>query len=171
MSVLAKSEILELIKSGKLKINPFDPTQIGAGSIDLHLGNEFRIFNKAKNTINVSEELEHNLISKLVKASSNGMVLNPGQFVNGITEESIKLPKNISGRIEGRSRFARVGLLIHVSSGFVQPGSDGRIVLEIANLSKAKLRLIPGIKICQIILEEVRGSGSYSGSYLHQQHP
>ena len=171
MAVLAKSEITKMVKSGKLKIAPFKLEQIGAGSTDLHLGNEFRVFRSPKGVIDVSDNIEHGSISEIVKVGANGIILKPGQFINGITEESIKLPKNISGRIEGRSRFARVGLLVHVSSGFVQPGSDGRIVLEIANLSKVKLRLIPGIKICQIILEEVKGSGGYSGSYLHQQHP
>jgi dCTP deaminase len=171
MAVLAKSEIMKMVKSGKLKISPFELAQIGAGSIDLHLGNEFRVFRSHKGIIDVSDEIKHGLISELVKAGSKGIILNPGQFINGITEESIRLPKTVSGRIEGRSRFARVGLLVHVSSGFVQPGSDGRVVLEIANLSKVKLRLIPGIRICQIVLEEVKGSGGYSGSYLHQQHP
>ncbi len=171
MAVLAKSEITKMIKSGDLNITPFELSQIGAGSIDLHLGDEFRLFRSHKGIIDVSEAIEHGSISELVKAGKSGIILKPGQFINGITKESIKLPKNISGRIEGRSRFARVGLLVHVSSGFVQPGSDGRVVLEIANLSKVKLRLIPGIKICQIILEEVKGSGGYSGNYLHQQHP
>jgi len=172
MAVLAKSEVLRLIRNGSIRISPFDVSQIGAGSIDLHLGNEFRIFSKNKGILTVSEDINHSSISKLVTANKKaGILLSPGQFINGITDESIRLPGNISGRIEGRSRFARIGLLVHVSSGFVQPGSDGRVVLEIANLSNAKLRLVPGIKICQIVLEEVKGKGSYSGRYSKQSSP
>ncbi|MCL5680035.1 MAG: dCTP deaminase [Candidatus Marsarchaeota archaeon] len=171
MSVLAKSNILTLIKTKKLVITPFDISQIGSGSIDLRLGDEFRIFKKHDGIIDVSENNKYQSISSIVKAEPDGIVLMPGQFINGITLEKITLPVNVSGRIEGRSRFARIGLLVHVSSGFVQPGSSGKVVLEIANLSKVKLRLIPGIRICQIILEEVKGAKKYSGAYSNQEHP
>lgn len=67
--------------------------------------------------------------------------------INGITEERIKLTNGYSTRIEGRSRFTRIGLLVHVSSGFIQPGTDGKVVLEIVNLSTNKIRLKLGIKI------------------------
>jgi dCTP deaminase len=170
MSVLAESSVLKLIQSKKLVIEPFDISQIGPGSIDLRLGDEFRIFKKHNGVIDVSENNKYKSISRIVR-TPKGIILEPGQFVNGITVEKIKLPVNISGRIEGRSRFARIGLLVHVSSGFVHPGSEGKVVLEIVNLSKVKLRLIPGIKICQIILEEVKGARKYSGSYAKQEHP
>ncbi|MCL5101994.1 MAG: dCTP deaminase [Candidatus Marsarchaeota archaeon] len=170
--MLAKSEILKMVEDGRLRILPFEKSQVGAGSIDLHLGNEFRVFEEQKGILDVSEELSHNTISSVMTADKKeGIIMEPGDFINGITEEVITLPQNVSGRIEGRSRFARIGLLVHVSSGFVQPGSNGKVVLEIANLSKVKLRLKPGVKICQIILEEVKGKGSYSGHYSKQEHP
>ncbi|MEM0154620.1 MAG: dCTP deaminase [Methanothrix sp.] len=172
MAVLAKSEIMKLIKNKKLKIMPFEATQVGAGSIDLHLGSEFRVFKNHKGILKVDENPPKKEISKILNVNKKeGIILEPNSFINGITEETIKLPKNLSGRIEGRSRFARIGLLVHVSSGFVQPGSDGKVVLEIANLSRIRLKLTPGVKICQIVLEEVKGSGSYSGIYSKQTRP
>lgn len=95
----------------------------------------------------------------------------PNELVQGITEENLTLPSTLSGRIEGRSRFARVGLLIHLSSGFIQPGSIGRVVLEILNVSPLPLALHPGTAICQAIIEEALGATSYKGVFSGQIAP
>ncbi|MCL5404598.1 MAG: dCTP deaminase [Candidatus Marsarchaeota archaeon] len=172
MSVITHNGIRKLLASGKLRIEPFDYSQIGPGSIDLRLGDEFRVFSSSAKALEVDDNLDHKVVSRLVRISEKGSItIKPGQFINGITMERISLPRAISGRIEGRSRFARIGLLVHVSSGFVQPGSDGRVVLEIANLSPVSLKLKPGVRICQIILEEARGGGAYKGRYYGQESP
>ena len=163
---------MRMIKDGSLVISPFDLSQIGAGSIDLHLGREFRVFKPSGRTIEVGDSPDYKSISKLVKLGKRGEIaIEPGEFLNGITEERIKLPQGYSGRIEGRSRFARIGLLVHVSSGFVQPGTDGKIVLEIVNLSPFKMKLKCGTQICQLIIEEAKGGGTYKGRYYGQKSP
>ena len=95
----------------------------------------------------------------------------PNELVQGITEEKLTLPPTLSGRIEGRSRFARLGLLIHLSSGFIQPGSSGRVVLEILNVSPLPLALHPGTAICQVIIEEAVGAVKYRGIFSGQKAP
>jgi dCTP deaminase len=99
------------------------------------------------------------------------LLIQPGELVHGITLEKISLPDNISARIDGRSRFARIGLLTHVSSGFMQPGTVGKIVLEMANLSPIALSIKPNTKICQIVLDELKGRAKYAGKFINQSKP
>lgn len=172
MAVLTKSKILGLLRSGKLKIMPFDEKQVGAGSIDLHLGNTFRVFRDLHTIFSINDEADYRKITRVIKVlDGRKLIISSGQLIHGITVENISLPKGISGRIEGRSRFARVGLLTHLSSGFVQPATHGKIVLEIANLSPLRLAIYPGTTICQLILEETKGNGEYSGRFYEQNEP
>ena len=172
MTVLAKDEILKLIKAGKLKIKPFDPKQVGPGSIDLHLGNTFRVFKKTHGIFHVTDNVDHERITETVHVKNGDyFLIMPGELIHGITKETIYLPDNLSGRIEGRSRFARVGLLTHLSSGFIHPGTTNKTVLEIANISPVPLAIYPGTRICQIVLEEVRGRTKYRGKFHLQDKP
>ncbi len=172
MAVLTKSEILKLIDNKKLIIKPFKASQIGAGSIDLHLGNVFRVFKKYHGVFRVDDNADYRDITEVIKVKrGDHLLVEPGELVHGITVEDIALPKGISARIEGRSRFARIGLLTHLSSGFMQPGTHGKIVLEIANLSPITLAICPGTSICQIVIEETKGDGLYSGRFYKQNRP
>ena len=86
-----------------------------------------------------------------------------------IIEETISLPEDICGWIQGRSRFARLGLMVHITASLIQPGSKGRQVLEIFNAGNVALRLYPGTKICQVIFERCEGKASYRGGFLEQK--
>lgn len=169
--IFTREKILELVAHGEVMIEPFDDAQVGPGSIDLHLGNAFRVFKKAREVVKIKEEADYIDVTQPITISSEPLLLEPGELVHGITRERVTLPSNISGRIEGRSRFARLGLLVHISSGFISPGSDGRVVLEIANLSPSTLALYAGTKICQIILEEVTPPARYVGKFRGQMKP
>jgi dCTP deaminase len=172
MAVLARDRILELIRSGALKIEPFDEGQVGAGSVDLHLGTEFRVFKKAHGVFRVTDDLDYTQVTEAVRVKRDGHILMmPGELIHGITEETVTLPSGLAAFIEGRSSLARVGLLTHLSSGFVHPGTSNRTVLEIANLSPIPLAIVPGIRICQLILIEVRGKGKYTGRFARQTNP
>lgn len=87
----------------------------------------------------------------------------------GITKERIKLGENICGWLEGRSRFARLGLLVHISAGFMQPGINNQQVLEIVNLGHRPLRLHAGTKICQFIFQTTKGKAKYEGKFKGQK--
>ena len=172
MVVLGKTEILKLIKNGEIKIKPFKSSQVGPASIDLHLGNKFRVFKRTNEPFSIEESSDHKSITELIELNgSSSFLILPGELVHGITRERITLPDYLCARIEGRSRFARMGLLIHLSSGFIQPGSDNKIVLEIVNLSPIPLVLTPGIKICQVIFERIEGKGKYKGKFQYQIEP
>lgn len=168
--ILAKSEILKYIKSGKIEIEPFSKKFVGPGSVDLHLGNEFRVFKKRKKPYNVTEKCDFKDVTKKVKIKDS-IVVKPGELIHGITKERIKLPEDICGRLEGRSRFARLGLLVHITAGFIHPGINNRQVLEITNMAPFPLRLYPGTKVCQIIFEKTIGKGKYTGRFKAQRAP
>jgi len=171
--VLSKSEILKQIKKGNIRITPFRPENVGAVSVDLRLGGWVRVFHDINARFAVEEAAyfskrfqQH---TKKVRLGRGGMVLPPKQLVLGATKERIALSGCICGKIEGRSRFARMGLMVHVSSSLVQPGVDNVQVLEILNLSPFELVLLPGAKICQIMFEEVQGEAEYSGNFKKQR--
>lgn len=172
MAVLSRGKILELIESGNLKIEPFAKKQVGTGSVDLHLGSEFRVFKKVRNVFHVTDDVDFAKITEIVRVKRGGHILiMPGELVHGITKEVVTLPDNLAAFIEGRSSLARVGLITHLSSGFIHPGTSNRTVLEIANISPIPLAIKPGIRICQLIFMEVKGKGKYRGRFAHQLGP
>lgn len=168
--ILTRNEILKRIKSKKIEIEPFSEGQVGPGSVDLHLGNEFRIFKQIKKPYKVTEKSNYEDVTKIVKVK-DFLVIKPRQLVHGITKERIKLPDNICGRLEGRSRFARIGLLVHITAGFIHPGINNRQVLEITNMAPFPLKLYPETRICQIIFEEALGKARYKGRFKAQTRP
>ena len=167
VGVLTREEILREIRRGTIEIEPFEEDQVGPGSIDLHLGREFRVFKKLRNACVVEDSVSVEDLTERLETEES-FTLMPGETVLGITHERIKLPANICGWLEGRSRFARMGLVIHMTAGFVQPGINNRQVLEIGNLAPFPLVLKPGVRICQIILERTEGKASYQGRFMNQ---
>ncbi len=172
MSVLIGKEIAKALKSELIKIEPLDKTQIGPGSIDLTLGNDFRIFKKKSKVYHVKNDSDFQDITKAVHVKDGSfIVIKPGEMVLGITKEKITLADTISGRLEGRSRFARFGLAVHVTAGFMHPGISNHQVLEIVNLGYAPLALYPGTRICQFIFEKCDGRATYKGRFVKQVKP
>lgn len=172
MTILARNELIALIKRGIIKVHPFHKSQVGAGSIDLHLDNVFRVFRKPYSTFHVKDDADYKSITHVIKIDyGTPMEIMPGELVTGVTKETIELPKSIAGWIEGRSRFARIGLMTHLSSGYIHPGTINKTVLEIANMSPMPLAVYPGTKVCQVVLEEVRGDSVYRGRFHRQKMP
>lgn len=172
MATLGREEILKRLKDGSIKIEPFNIEQLGPASVDLHLGDTFRVFEKTRDIFHIREDADYKSITRTVTVEEGGYFLTmPNELVQGITRESISLPSTLSARIEGRSRFARLGLLVHLSSGFIQPGSTGKVVLEILNVSPFPLALHPETAICQIIIEEAAGAAPYRGAFAGQAEP
>jgi len=166
--ILTQEKILKLIKTKKLIITPFDLTTIGPASIDLTLDTKIRVFKKDNHILEVKEDLDYKEVTDIIDISS-GYVLSPGELVLGITREKITLPDNVAAWINSRSRFARVGLMSHITAPFISPGSSNRQVLEIYNAGREKLKLLPGTKICQLVLEECSGKAKYQGKFQNQE--
>jgi dCTP deaminase len=172
MSVLIGKEIGKALKNKLITIEPLDKAQIGPGSIDLTLGNDFRIFIKRSKIYHVKNDSHFQDITRAVHVKDgNYVTIKPGEMILGITKEKITLADNISGRLEGRSRFARFGLAVHVTAGFMHPGISNHQVLEIVNLGHAPLALYPGTRICQFIFERCDGHAEYQGRFAKQVKP
>ncbi|MFZ5519396.1 MAG: dCTP deaminase [Candidatus Zhuqueibacterota bacterium] len=167
MSILTRSEILKEINAGNISVTPLDISMIGPGSIDLHLGDTFRIFKKVHDIIDVNDTINYEEMTELRRAPE-GMVLMPGETILGITLETIRLAPNICGWLEGRSRFARLGLLVHISASFMHPGIHNQQVLEMTNFSPMPLRIHPGTAICQFIFQKTIGEATYEGRFRNQ---
>lgn len=165
--ILTKDKILRLIHKKKIVVEPLDIKAIGPASIDLTLGNQLRIFTKSKELINLKSEVDYKNHTKLISIDK-GYRLKPRELVLGMTVEDIKLPEDIAGWLNSRSRFARIGLMSHITAPFVLPGISGRPVLEIYNAGPRTIVLHPGIKICQIVLQECRGKARYEGIFKNQ---
>lgn len=170
MSLLTKQNILEEIKSKRLVIDPpLKSSQLNGASIDLTLGSDYRIFRQRAGAIDILETTDYKRYT--TKKSAGSILLKPQETILAITKEKISLPDNIVGWLEGRSRFARLGLLIHISAGLIHPGVKNRQVLEITNLSPNILRLHEGVRICQLALEYTSGPITYQGKYRTQSKP
>jgi dCTP deaminase len=167
MGVLTREAILQEIRLGNIEIDPFSEDQVGPGSVDLHLGNEFRAFKKLRTACTVEDSLSLENLTELIEVDDS-FTLMPGETVMGITRERIRLSSSLCGWLEGRSRFARIGLVIHMTAGFVQPGINNRQVLEIGNLAPFPLVLKPNVRVCQIILDRTEGEACYQGRFMTQ---
>ncbi len=167
MSVLTRNEILSEITQGNIKIEPFSIEYLGPGSLDLHLSNEFRVFKNIRSVIEIRDDARYEDVTEKISVIDH-LILKPGRMVLGITREKITLAPNICGWLEGRSRFARLGLLVHISTSFIQPGISNKQCLEIINFSPMPLALFPGIAICQFIFQRTIGEARYEGKFIEQ---
>ena len=168
MSVLTREAILEEIEAGRLKIEPFVLDQVGAASVDLTLGSEIRVIEAGDGPIDLREDADYRDHTR-VYPLDQPYVLESGSTIHGITRERISLPPNLCGFLEGRSRFARLGLMIHVTSAFVQPGVENRQVLEMSNVSGHPLRIHAGVRLCQLVLMRTEGEAVYRGRFAQQE--
>lgn len=165
--ILTKEAILSEISQKRVKIEPHDPNAIGPASIDLTLDNKIRVF-KGKKTIIAYEDIDYKKISKIIDISK-GYSLKSGELILGITKEKVTLPSNICGWLNSRSRYARIGLMSHITAPFILPGVSNRQVLEIYNAGRNTIKLLPGMRICQLVLQECKGNAVYNGKFKNQE--
>lgn len=167
MAVLTRDAILAELDSGRLEITPLERDQLGAASIDLTLDDEIRVIEGGASPIDVVADSDYRAHTR-VERLDEPYVLQPGSTIHGITRERIRMPTDLCGFLEGRSRFARLGLMIHVTSAFVQPGVDNRQVLEMSNVSGHPLRIHAGVRVCQIVLMRTEGEARHTGRFATQ---
>lgn len=148
--LLSNTDIRECLKKGRIKIKPLKNDQIGSASVDLTLGKKFWFFKDGYIGEKVDlSKVDFNEATYPVNADT--VALGQGEMCLGITQEKITLPADIMGRLEGRSRYARMGLGVHITSALVQPGSDNHQVLEIVNNAPFTSILHSGMRISQIV--------------------
>jgi dCTP deaminase len=176
--VLSDRTIKEEIAKGRLVIKPYDETCVQPASVDVHLDNRFLVFrNSRRPFIDVREPTED--LTELVEIDKETpFVLHPGEFVLGSTVESFTLPDDIVARLEGKSSLGRLGLLIHSTAGYVDPGWSGQLTLELSNVAKLPITLYWGMKIGQISFLQLTtpvdnpyGSHGLGSKYQGQSQP
>lgn len=153
--VLSDRTIREMMLAGRIRIEPCDPDDIQPSSVDLHLGTNFQVFRNSRYPY-IDPSREQTGLMELVQASTEEpFVLHPGEFVLGTTVERIVLPDDLVARLEGKSSLGRLGLLIHSTAGYVDPGWDGRLTLELSNVANLPIVLMPGMAIGQISFSQL----------------
>ena len=169
MSVLGRQAILQAIEQGDITITPFTPELVGPASVDLTLASTFRVFRKVHKVIEVREDTDYrDVTDKLEVPSGQHILIMPGETILGITRERLRLGPGLCGWLEGRSRFARLGLMVHISAPFMGPGIDSQQVLEMSNFGPAPLEVYPGIAICQFVFQKLEGNEQYKGHFAGQ---
>lgn len=168
MAVLTREAILREMEAGRIRVEPCAPEQIGPASIDLTLGDEIRVIVPGLRPIAIREGTDYRDHTR-VEALREPYVLSPGQTIHGITRERVVLAEDLCGFLEGRSQFARLGLMIHVTSAFVQPGVSNRQVLEMSNVSGHPLEIHAGVRLCQLVLMRTEGRAAYRGRFSEQE--
>lgn len=145
-------QIIREIKSGYIGVTPFDITCVQPSSLDVKLDTKFLVFPKPEpgEFVGVIDVKEDDGSPSPVEVDDMGLFIMPGEFMLGSTIESFRLPSNIVARIEGKSSLGRLGLAIHATAGFIDPGFEGHITLELTNLNNKPIRIYPWMKIAQI---------------------
>ena len=169
MAVLGRQAILRAIDTGAIAITPLIPEHVGPASVDLTLASSFRVFRKVHEVVDVNEHTDYRAFTDKVDISDNEHILiMPGETILGITQERLRLGPGLCGWLEGRSRFARLGLMVHISAPFMGPGIDSQQVLEMSNFGPAPLAVHPGTAICQFIFQSLDGEEHYEGRFAGQ---
>ena len=149
-SVLSDGTIVRLVQAGRIRIDPWDPGLVQPASVDLRLGDSFRVFhNHRASRIDLRSPPE-NLTEEVLVPEAESFVIHPGEFCLGRTLEWVELPDDIVARIEGKSSLGRLGLIVHATAGFCDPGWQGTLTLELNNLTRVPIILHPGVKIAQL---------------------
>ena len=167
MAVLTRDAILSEIEAGRVVIDPFEIDQVGVASVDLTLGDEIRVIEPGPEPIEIRDGTDFREHTR-VESLAGTYVLDPGVTIHGITRERVSLPPDVCGFLEGRSRYARLGLMVHVTSALVQPGVSNRQVLEMSNVSSRSLRIQAGVRVCQLVLMRTEGMAVYRGRFAEQ---
>ena len=153
--VLSDRDIRKAIQDGRIYIDPYEDALVQPASIDLRLGPKFLIFKRTQQPfIDVRQSVDH-FTEKIEIDPAIPFMLHPGEFALGVTLEEIHLPNDIVGRLDGKSSLGRLGLVVHSTAGFVDPGWKGRLTLELSNLANLPISLYLGMKVSQLSFMEL----------------
>jgi dCTP deaminase len=153
--ILSDRDIRAEIAAGRIVIDPFIPEAVQPSSVDLHLDRRFRVFRNSRYPY-IDVRTDQPELTELVEiAGDEPFILHPGEFVLGSTLERVELPNDLVARLEGKSSLGRLGLLIHSTAGYVDPGWEGNLTLELSNVANLPITLYDGMKIGQISFQRL----------------
>jgi len=178
MSVLSDRDIRASIEAGTVVIRPYDPKDLQPSSVDLHLDRRFRVFRNNRYPFIDVRKPQPDLTELVEIGDEDPFILHPGEFVLGQTLEWTELPNDLVARLEGKSSLGRLGLLIHSTAGYVDPGWKGNLTLELSNVANLPIALYYGMKIGQISffrmsspVDRPYGSPELGSKYQGQSEP
>ena len=176
--VLSDRTIRRLLAEGRIGIDPYDEALLQPSSVDVRVDRFFRVFHNARYPFIDVKEPQEDLTELVEVADDEPFILHPGEFVLGSTLERITLPDDLVSRLEGKSSLGRLGLLIHSTAGFIDPGWDGHVTLELSNVANLPITIYPDMKIGQISFMQMTepasapyGSDSTGSKYQGQRGP
>ncbi len=150
MSVLSDRDIRAALEAGQIRLDPYDSSDLQPSSVDLHLDRSFRVFRNNRYAFIDVRAVQPDLTELLRIEDDEPFILHPGEFVLGQTVEWVELPVDLVARLEGKSSLGRLGLLIHSTAGYVDPGWKGNLTLELSNVANLPIALYFGMRIGQI---------------------
>ena len=176
--VLSDRDIRAEIAAGRIVIDPYLPEAVQPSSVDLHLDRRFRVFRNSRYPF-IDVRADQPELTELVEIGGDDpFILHPGEFVLGSTFERVALPNDLVARLEGKSSLGRLGLLIHSTAGYVDPGWEGNLTLELSNVANLPITLYDGMKIGQISFQRLSspaevsyGEASIGSKYRGQRDP
>jgi dCTP deaminase len=176
--LLSDGDIRRQLDAGRIKLDPLNLDLLQPSSIDVRVDRFFRLFDNHKYPYIDPREQQDELTRFVEVSSDEAFILHPGEFVLGSTFEYVSLPNDIAARLEGKSSLGRLGLLTHSTAGFVDPGFEGHVTLELSNVATLPIKLWPGMKIGQLCFfqlsspsENPYGSEKYGSRYQGQRGP
>ena len=176
--VLSDGAIRRLVADGRIGIDPYDESLLQPSSLDVRVDRLFRVFRNSRYPY-IDVKAEQDDLTELVEVvDDEAFILHPGEFVLGSTLERVSLPDDLVARLEGKSSLGRLGLLIHSTAGFIDPGWDGHVTLELSNVANLPITIYAGMKIGQLSFvqlsepaERPYGAGGLGSKYQGQRGP
>lgn len=176
--ILSDVSIRAAIELGRIEIDPFDPAMVQPSSIDVRVDRYFRVFENHRYPFIDPKQPQPDLTKEVSTDMEVPFVLHPGEFVLGSTLEVVRLDNDIVARLEGKSSLGRLGLLIHSTAGFVDPGFGGHLTLELSNVANLPIAIYPAMRIGQLSFYELStpaespyGSQQAGSKYQGQRGP
>ncbi len=148
--ILSDRSIKEYIAAGRIVLTPYDEELVQPASIDIRLDGRFRVFRNYRYSCIDPKAVQQDLTELVEVADDEPFIVHPGEFILGNTVERIKLGDDLVSRLEGKSSLGRLGLIVHATAGYVDPGFEGNITLELSNVANLPIRLYPGMKVGQL---------------------
>lgn len=180
--ILSDQDIIRAIREKRVKVDPSPDVavQVGPCSLDLHLGNIFKVFKPSQYPyLDLNRKIDfENIMEEIEVAENNGpFILQPRDFVLAITKESFLLPNDLMARLDGRSSLGRLGIVVHSTAARFDPGWNGNAVMELGNLGIMPVVLYTGMRICALTFETLSSPAKWpygkksSHKYAHQKTP
>ncbi len=174
--ILSDATLRELIGSGRILLDPYDPELVQPASVDVRLGTEFRAMRNSRLTHIDPFDPHDKLMETVSVPEGEPFVLHPGEFALGHTAETVGCPDDIVGVVNGKSSLGRLGIQVHATAGFIDPGFKGTVVLELSNVSNLPILLRPGMKVAQLVFQKLDrpaerpyGHPDLKSKYMNQQ--